>query len=209
MGNGYPNKSQKIPPYRNGMEDFSYLCTQTKFWISIYMARTTKLLMLLALILLPACSDNIDNPSDNPQPTAIDAGLVDLMWTMDTSLSPNAMFDGELDEKDDTNPKFDCSGMNISVLSSKLSFSCGNQFATIMKDYGFPIMGERSGGGACCVQDMQTADGQNYRISTYRDRSTDKNFVNNDTGITPTEGYAFDYANFYNLDFLSNKMNKQ
>ena len=653
MGNGYPNKSQKIPPYRNGMEDFSYLCTQTKFWISIYMdmnmARTTKLLMLLALILLPACSDNIDNPSDNPQPTAIDAGhsytdkmvdvnrdgkaygqvslrfysdmpsvayisvadfhkimtgggmmkvmregdlyklttrdgaatvdvkadylhsttyagLVDLMWTMDTSLSPNAMFDGSkylkfvklenvstfkpangvrldfskynidlhddgnnvyfpfailadiysdsnfhiaayhddlvivstkldefsindinpeyaakpyqraevtadmakfrynelcfvfdnifgypgssimeqngmaekgfdatldvvqngqivkkllqspnnmdfawgrmamqyliqdgghtnitatkgvptfiernyydhvleaianypealamykewlkmyearyetrlllekmrnqafgdvlykandskttavisinsfndmdenawnkyyasqktdadwqellknyekdnfigflygmqqaktdgvknliiditvnsggscdivgasvailrknrtvqfwsqdvlegknkiatyyvdsnfdgvFDEKDDTNPKFDCSGMNISVLSSKLSFSCGNQFATIMKDYGFPIMGERSGGGACCVQDMQTADGQNYRISTYRDRSTDKNFVNNDTGITPTEGYAFDYANFYNLDFLSNKINKQ
>ena len=118
-------------------------------------------------------------------------------------------FDGVFDEKDDTNPKFDCSGMNIGVLSSKISFSCANQFPTLMKDYGFPIMGERSSGGACCVQDMQTADGQNYRISTYRDRSTDKNFVNNDAGIVPTEGYAFDYANFYNLDFLSNKMNKQ
>ena len=115
-------------------------------------------------------------------------------------------FDGVFDEMDDTNPKFDCSGMNIGVLTSKASFSCGNQFLTLMKDYGFPIMGERSGGGACCIQVMQTADGQNYCISTYRDRSTDKDFVNNDTGIAPTEGYAFDYAHFCDLDYLSAKM---
>ena len=117
-------------------------------------------------------------------------------------------FDGVFDERDDTHPKFDCSGMNIGVLTSWLSFSCGNQFATLMKDYGFPIMGERSGGGACCIQVMQTADGQNYRISTYRDRSTNKNFVNNDTGIAPTEGYAFGYDNFFDLDFLTTKLQR-
>ena len=50
---------------------------------------------------------------------------------------------------------------------------------------------------------MQTADGQNFMISTYRDRSTDKNFANTDTGITPTEGYAFGYDHFYDLDFLT------
>ena len=77
-----------------------------------------------------------------------------------------------------------------------------------MKDYGFPIMGERSGGGACSIQVMQTADGQNYRISTYRDRSTNKNFVNNDTGIAPTESYAFGYDNFYDLDFLTTKLQR-
>ena len=115
-------------------------------------------------------------------------------------------FDGVFDEKDDTNPKFDCSGMNIGVLSSKVAFSCGNQFPTLMKDYGFPIMGERSGGGACCIQVMQTADGQNFTISSYRDRSTDKNFVNNDTGIEPNEGYAFGYDHFYDLDFLTTKL---
>ena len=76
----------------------------------------------------------------------------------------------------------------------------------LMKDYGFLIMGERSGGDACCIQAMQTADGQNYAISTYRDRSTDMNFVNNDTGIAPTEGYAFDYEHFYDLDYLTTKM---
>lgn len=115
-------------------------------------------------------------------------------------------FDGVFDEKDDTNPKFDCSGMNIGVLCSEVAFSCAHQFPTLMKDYGFPIMGERSGGGTCCIQVMQTADGQNFIISTYRDRSTDKNFANTDAGITPTEGYAFGYDHFYDLDFLTKKL---
>ena len=117
-------------------------------------------------------------------------------------------FDGVFDEKDDTNPKFDCSDMNIGVLSSKLAFSCGHQFPTLMKDYGFPIMGEQSGGGTCCIQVMQTADGQNFVISTYRDRSTDKNFANTDAGIEPTEGYAFGYDHFYDLDFLTSKLQR-
>ena len=117
-------------------------------------------------------------------------------------------FDGVFDEKDDTNPKFDCSDMKIAVLSSKVAYSCGHQFPTLMKDYGFPIMGERSGGGTCCIQVMQTADGQNFMISTYRDRSTDKNFANTDAGITPTEGYAFGYDHFYDLDFLTTKLQR-
>lgn len=117
-------------------------------------------------------------------------------------------FDGVFDERDDTQPKVDCSGMNIGVLCSKVAFSCGHQFPTLMKDYGFPIMGERSGGGTCCIQVMQTADGQNFIISTYRDRSTDKNFANTDAGITPTDGYTFGYDNFYDLDFLTTKLQR-
>lgn len=117
-------------------------------------------------------------------------------------------FDGVFDERDDTQPKVDCSGMNIGVLCSKVAFSCGHQFPTLMKDYGFPIMGERSGGGTCCIQVMQTADGQNFIISTYRDRSTDKNFANTDAGITPTDGYAFGYDHFYDLDFLTTKLQR-
>ena len=97
--------------------------------------------------------------------------------------------------------------MNIGVLCSKVAFSCGHQFPTLMKDYGFPIMGEQSGGGTCCIQVMQTADGQNFIISTYRDRSTDKVFANTDAGITPNEGYAFGYDHFYDLDFLTTKLN--
>ncbi len=117
-------------------------------------------------------------------------------------------FDGVFDERDDTHPKFDCSGMNVAVLASKVSFSCGNIFPCVMRDYGFPIMGERSGGGPCCIQVMLTADGQHYMVSTYRDRATTKDFLGIDTGIAPNDGYAFGYADFYNLDFLGNKMNE-
>ena len=38
------------------------------------MIKKTKLLMLLAFIVLTACTDNNDNPGDNPQPTPVDAG---------------------------------------------------------------------------------------------------------------------------------------
>ena len=55
---------------------------------------------------------------------------------------------------------------------------------------------------------MQTAGGQNYRISTYRDRTTDKNFKDVDTGIKPSEGYAFGYDHFYDLDFLTTKLQR-
>lgn len=77
-----------------------------------------------------------------------------------------------------------------------------------MKDYGFTMMDERSGGAACCIQVMQTADGQNYRISTYRDRSTDKNFVNNDSGVQPSEGCTFSLDNFCDLDFMGAKLHQ-
>ena len=38
------------------------------------MRKTTKFLMLLASVVLTACTDNNDNPSGNPQPTPVDAG---------------------------------------------------------------------------------------------------------------------------------------
>ena len=53
-----------------------------------------------------------------------------------------------------------------------------------------------------------TANGQNFMISSYRDRSTDVNFVNNDTGVEPNEGYAFGYDHFYDLDFLTTKLQR-
>jgi hypothetical protein len=38
------------------------------------MEKITKLLMLLTIILFAACTDNNDNPGDNPLPTPVDAG---------------------------------------------------------------------------------------------------------------------------------------
>lgn len=111
--------------------------------------------------------------------------LVDLSFLVAPNLSPNTMYD-----------------------ASKLSYSCGNQFAAMMKDSGFTIMGERSGGGSCSFVSMLTPDGINYTLSTYRDRSTFKDFVNIDLGVPLTDGYAFGYTHFYDLDYLTTQMQK-
>ena len=47
--------------------------------------RITKLLMLLTIILFAACTDNKDNPSDNPQQTPVDAGPAYTDKTVDVN----------------------------------------------------------------------------------------------------------------------------
>ena len=52
--------------------------------------RITKLLMLLTIILFAACTDNKDNPSDNPQQTPVDAGPAYTDKTVDVNRDGNA-----------------------------------------------------------------------------------------------------------------------
>ncbi|MDO5456039.1 MAG: S41 family peptidase, partial [Eubacteriales bacterium] len=72
--------------------------------------------------------------------------------------------DGKFDEAD---KEVTCD-LRIAVLTSRISFSCGNLFPAMMKDKGVLIMGEQSGGGACAIQCMATADGICYQISSHR-----------------------------------------
>lgn len=117
-------------------------------------------------------------------------------------------FDGEFNSLDDTNPKYDCSGLRIGVLVSKQAFSCGNLLPALMKGYGYPIIGERSGGGSCCLQSMFTADGFQYIISSYRSRVTNQKFEDIDPGVAPTEGMELKYDDFYLLDNLGKMVAK-
>ena len=108
-------------------------------------------------------------------------------------------FDGKFDEQDD---KQDWTGdMNIVVMASNLSFSNANVFVAKMKDYGHQIWGQKSGGGACCVQNLVTPDGMEYCISSYRSHATDKNKQSTDGGIavdkqlTNEQMYDIEYLN--------------
>lgn len=108
-------------------------------------------------------------------------------------------FDGKFDELDD---KQDWTGdMNIVVLVSDCTFSNGNVFAAKMKDYGYQIWGQKSGGGACSVQYLVMPDGMEYRISSYRSHSTDRNKQSIDGGIavdktlTDEQMYDIEYLN--------------
>lgn len=111
-------------------------------------------------------------------------------------------FDGKFDEKD-KEVKYD---LNYAVLTSGVSFSCANLFPSLMKDMGFPIIGERCGGGSCAVQYFVTPEGLQYRLSSALSRLTNDKWQNIDAGIEPTYviNTSEDYNGFYDIPTISN-----
>lgn len=107
-------------------------------------------------------------------------------------------FDGVFDEKD-KEVKYD---LNFAVLTSDVAFSCGNLFPSLMQDMGFPIIGERTGGGSCAVQNFVTAEGFQYQISSSRGRLTNNKWENIDGGVEPDfviDVSSGDYSKFYDV----------
>jgi len=109
--------------------------------------------------------------------------------------------------------------LNFAVLTSGMSFSCGNLFPSILKDNGIPVMGATSGGGACAIQAMCTADGFCFQISSFRARLNSLDGDNIDGGVTPdipidNDGrvevklseenslMVKDYSKYFDIDYL-------
>jgi hypothetical protein len=125
--------------------------------------------------------------------------------------------DGTFDEKDDL---VDFSDLNIAVLTSRSSFSCGNILPSVLADEGIMVMGERSGGGSCAVQKCVTADGVGWQMSTWRGKLINDAGQDIDdgvpvdvdllerTGSKKTESGNPDYSGFYDIDLLSEVMNE-
>ncbi len=141
--------------------------------------------------------------------------------------------DKKFDEADNRTP-YD---LNFGVITSSISFSCGNIFPVIMKDGGYPVLGAQSGGGACTILVPTTGEGFSYRISSYNGRYVNKEGKGMDSGVPvdvdlvpkrsdgtdeiitlhdvkmDDEGNTMDlrvpnYSDFYNLDRISEEMNK-
>ena len=109
--------------------------------------------------------------------------------------------------------------LNFAVLTSGMSFSCGNLFPSILKDNGVPVLGATSGGGACAIQAMCTADGFCFQISSFRARLNSLDGDNIDGGVTPdipidNDGrvevklseenslMVKDYSKYFDIDYL-------
>lgn len=73
--------------------------------------------------------------------------------------------DGKIDNADREYRKTLKEKFKFVVLESCFSFSCGNLFTVCCMDAGIPIIGERSGGGACVVSLGCTADGFPFQFS--------------------------------------------
>ena len=108
-------------------------------------------------------------------------------------------FDGVFDDKD--KEVWKNYQLKYGVMTSSFSFSCGNLFPSLMKTCGCLIMGEQSGGGACCVQNMVTADGFEYELSSFRSRLTDEHFNSIDGGVKPDVEVSPDH--FYDIEYLN------
>ena len=130
-------------------------------------------------------------------------------------------FNGSFDAAD----KFVHYDLNFAVLTSGTSFSCGNLFPSLLKDARLPVMGSTSGGGACAIQAMCTADGFCFQISSFRARLNSLNGESIDPGITPTlpipvegsvevktaDGEATtvkDYSKYFDIDYLRSLLEK-
>jgi len=128
-------------------------------------------------------------------------------------------FNGAFDEAD-KDVRYD---LNFAVLTSGMSFSCGNLFPSMLKDNGIPVMGTTSGGGACAIQAMCTADGFCFQISSFRARLNSLEGENIDSGVTPDLPIAVDgtveiplseentlkvkdFSNYFDVDYLRSQL---
>ncbi|MBQ3416861.1 MAG: hypothetical protein IJH32_03410 [Ruminococcus sp.] len=120
--------------------------------------------------------------------------------------------DGEINDLD----KSVYYDFEYAFITSNISYSCGNLLPCLAKGAGFPILGERSGGGACSLLIAYTPETFFYTLSSYNKFITaDGNDV--DSGaeldydltkrVTDGEGNeSIDYSGLYDLEDISRKI---
>ena len=94
----------------------------------------------------------------------------------------DANFDRVFDDSD-KRPRYP--ELNVAILTSHYAYSCGNLLPSQMKDFGYLIIGEKSGGGTCSIQRMCTAEGFCYQLSSARAKLVNQAGVDIDGGVEP------------------------
>jgi hypothetical protein len=129
----------------------------------------------------------------------LEAPLTGARSTVDYVADVN--YDKAFDENDTLQGR----GLHIYGLTSLCSFSCGNLLPCLLKSaHTVTLLGQRSGGGACVVQNASLADGSIFNLSGAMMLCTSMNgvFANIDSGIEP-DYHINDPASFYNRSKLS------
>ena len=110
--------------------------------------------------------------------------------------------DGVFDEKDDA-VKYD---FDYKLITSLVSFSCGNELPCYAADAGIPVYGQTSGGGTCFVYMMNHTDSFKYLLSGDNVFSSSKTWKDFEAGAPLTEEWvktnadgSYDYSEFYNI----------
>ncbi|MCR5082412.1 MAG: S41 family peptidase [Parasporobacterium sp.] len=115
----------------------------------------------------------------------------------------DANLDREFDEEDNL------MDYNLFCLISPTSFSCGNLVPSVFKEsHIVTLIGQTTGGGACVIQNLSTADGNVFSISGPQRLAYTKNgaFYDIDQGVEPD----FNIANpelLYDRQYMTNYIN--
>ena len=134
---------------------------------------------------------------------SIKDALTDASGTYEYKADSN--FDREFDENDTLADK----DLRLFCLTSKASFSCGNLIPCIFKQNGdIALIGHRTGGGACGVTPIATADGSIFRTSSNLKLSFLRNgsFYDVDQGVDP-DYYIHDLGFLYDRKALTEYIN--
>jgi hypothetical protein len=139
--------------------------------------------------MLGYCDVHIINPITNSYATS--------SFVVDVNL------DGVFDEKDSIANK------NLYCLISPVSFSCGNLVPSLLKESGkVTMLGGTSGGGACSVQLVSTADGSLFQISSPRHSAVVSNgaYYTIDRGVEPHH-YFSKFESYFDREALTEYIN--
>lgn len=107
--------------------------------------------------------------------------------------------------------------LNISFLTSTISFSCGNLLPSLAKELGYKIIGHQSGGGSCAIMLGATAEGYPYVRSSYLCLSNEAG-ENIDSGV-PVDLELLEvvfedgipkpsYNKFYDMAYVASQLNQ-
>lgn len=141
-----------------------------------------------------------NNPSHFHFVDSFTSASVSLAYQID------ANFDHKFDDKDLLST-FD---KNIYVLTSGVSFSCGNAVPALLKHSDkATLIGQKTSGGGCAVLSTSLADGTMFNISGYHRLSTYQNgiYTINEKGVEP-DIYISDIKTLYNSVALDEEGNK-
>lgn len=117
--------------------------------------------------------------------------------------------DVNLDGKITDDDRLDLSKVHVFCLTSPLSFSCGNLTPTSFKDDGrVTLLGRKSGGGACIVQNALAPDGTVFQFSSRAKLCTVRNgsYYDVDQGIDPDVAINI-VDHFYDRNWLTDFIN--
>lgn len=119
-------------------------------------------------------------------------------------ISADLNYDGKIDQKD-VPLAID---YNVTILTSRVSFSCGNALPCLAKrnNDAIRIVGTRSGGGTCSILPMATTTGTFYQISSPFTIGYVKNGEFNDFEDGQDLDYTIGYNEMYDRNTLTNRL---